>query len=105
MICHFQAGADNIFTPSAIELISAKVAGMSGDVRRALDLGRRVVEISEEAKSATMEGEFWILYKFNVFHLAWISDSICLQNIYQYSHSLNCICAVLSCRVEHCLCL
>ncbi|KAL0273883.1 UNVERIFIED_CONTAM: hypothetical protein PYX00_006458 [Menopon gallinae] len=50
-----EAGADNIFTPSAIELISAKVAGMSGDVRRALDLGRRVVEISEEAKGAKAE--------------------------------------------------
>ncbi|KAK6623301.1 hypothetical protein RUM43_009153 [Polyplax serrata] len=41
-------GADKIFAPGAIELIAAKVAGTSGDVRRALDLGRRVIEIAEQ---------------------------------------------------------
>lgn len=48
-----EAGGDGVFAPGAIELISAKVAGMSGDMRKALDLGRRVMEMSADKKKAT----------------------------------------------------
>lgn len=50
-----------MFAPSAIEMISAKVATMSGDIRRALDLGRRVMEMSEEKKKATVIGKLSFL--------------------------------------------
>lgn len=43
---------DKLFAPGALELISAKVAGQSGDLRRALDLGRRVVELSKPIKTS-----------------------------------------------------
>ena len=46
--CTLQAGADKIFAPGALELLSAKVAGTSGDIRRALDLGKRVIEVVEQ---------------------------------------------------------
>lgn len=44
----FQVGAEKMFAPGSIELISAKVAGTSGDIRRALDLSRRVIEVAEQ---------------------------------------------------------
>lgn len=37
----------NLFPPAAIQLLAAKVASVSGDIRRALNLGKRVVEIAE----------------------------------------------------------
>lgn len=40
----------DIFPPVTIQLLSAKVASISGDVRRALDIGRRVIEMAEEQK-------------------------------------------------------
>lgn len=38
---------DNVFAPAAIQLIARKVSAMSGDIRKALDIGRRVMEIAE----------------------------------------------------------
>lgn len=46
----------DLFPPITIQLLAAKVAAISGDVRRALDIGRRVVEIAEKQKNK--EGEF-----------------------------------------------
>lgn len=43
-----EAGVLNIFPPMTIQLLAAKVAAVSGDVRRALDIGRRVIEIAEQ---------------------------------------------------------
>ncbi|KAF5275688.1 hypothetical protein FQA39_LY06800 [Lamprigera yunnana] len=37
-----------IFSPVAIQLLAGKVAAVSGDVRRALDIGRRVLELTEQ---------------------------------------------------------
>jgi len=35
-----------VFSATALQMLASKVAAVSGDVRRALDLGRRVIEIS-----------------------------------------------------------
>ncbi|EZA49517.1 Cell division control protein 6-like protein [Ooceraea biroi] len=47
-----QANATNVFTPSAIQLLAGKVAAISGDIRRALDISRRVVELAESHQTA-----------------------------------------------------
>lgn len=43
-----EAGALDVFPLATIHLLSAKVAAMSGDVRKALDIGRRVAEIAKQ---------------------------------------------------------
>lgn len=43
-----EAGALEVFTPVALQLLAGKVAAVSGDVRRALDIGRRVIELGEQ---------------------------------------------------------
>ncbi|XP_055909050.1 cell division control protein 6 homolog isoform X2 [Eupeodes corollae] len=45
-----EANVLDIFPPVTIQLLAAKVSAISGDVRRALDIGRRVVEIAEQQK-------------------------------------------------------
>lgn len=45
-----EAGVCDVFPPASIQLLSAKVAAMSGDVRKALDIGRRVVELAKASK-------------------------------------------------------
>ncbi|XP_075160006.1 cell division cycle 6 [Haematobia irritans] len=45
-----EAGVLDIFPPVTLQLLAAKVSAISGDVRRALDIGRRVVEIAEQQK-------------------------------------------------------
>lgn len=45
-----EADVLDIFPPVTIQLLAAKVASISGDVRRALDIGRRVIEMAEEQK-------------------------------------------------------
>lgn len=47
-----QADASNVFTPPAIQLLAGKVAAISGDIRRALDISRRVIELAESEKIA-----------------------------------------------------
>lgn len=44
------AGVLDLFHPVAVQMLAGKVAAISGDVRRALDIGRRVVEIVEQLK-------------------------------------------------------
>lgn len=46
-----EAGALDVFPLASIQLLSAKVAAMSGDVRKALDIGRRVVEMAKQQPS------------------------------------------------------
>lgn len=48
-----QAGVLDIFSPVAIQMLAAKVASVSGDLRRALDIGRRVVELVEQNTKKT----------------------------------------------------
>ena len=43
-----EAGVIDLFPPATIQLLAAKVSAISGDVRRALDIGRRVVEMASE---------------------------------------------------------
>lgn len=43
-----EAGALEIFSPVALQLLAGKVASISGDVRRALDIGRRVAEMGDQ---------------------------------------------------------
>lgn len=44
------AGAMEIFAPNTIQFLAAKVSAVSGDIRRALDIGRRVIEIAANKK-------------------------------------------------------
>uniref|UniRef100_W8CDH4 Cell division control protein n=1 Tax=Ceratitis capitata TaxID=7213 RepID=W8CDH4_CERCA len=43
-----EAGILDVFPPVTLQLLAAKVSAVSGDVRRALDIGRRVAEIAEQ---------------------------------------------------------
>lgn len=40
-----EANVLDVFTPVALQMLAGKVAAISGDVRRALDIGRRVIEL------------------------------------------------------------
>ncbi|KDR09135.1 Cell division control protein 6-like protein [Zootermopsis nevadensis] len=42
-----QSGVSAMFPSVALELLSGKIASTCGDVRRALDIGRRVIELAE----------------------------------------------------------
>ncbi|XP_044266633.1 cell division control protein 6 homolog [Tribolium madens] len=44
------AGVLDIFSPVALQMLAGKVAAISGDVRRALDIGRRVIEMADRKK-------------------------------------------------------
>lgn len=44
------AGVEEIFTGMAMQMLAAKIAAISGDIRRALDISRRVVELAETQK-------------------------------------------------------
>lgn len=45
-----EAGALEVFSPVALQMLAGKVAAVSGDVRRALDIGRRVIELIDNDK-------------------------------------------------------
>uniref|UniRef100_A0A1B6CXR5 Cell division control protein n=1 Tax=Clastoptera arizonana TaxID=38151 RepID=A0A1B6CXR5_9HEMI len=42
-----QAGVNEVFPASALQLLAGKIAAVSGDIRRALDISRRVIELAE----------------------------------------------------------
>ncbi|CAH1985712.1 unnamed protein product [Acanthoscelides obtectus] len=42
-------GVDGVFSAVALQMLAGKVASVSGDVRRALDIGRRVVELADQS--------------------------------------------------------
>ncbi|VEN61219.1 unnamed protein product [Callosobruchus maculatus] len=44
-----ESGVEDIFSPVALQMLAGKVASISGDVRRALDIGRRVVELADQS--------------------------------------------------------
>lgn len=50
-----EAGVDKIFPQSALQLLASKVAAVSGDVRRALDMARRVIEISSDHSFSSLK--------------------------------------------------
>lgn len=43
-----KVGALTVFSPAALQMLAGKVAAVSGDVRRALDIARRVVDVIEK---------------------------------------------------------
>lgn len=49
------AGVLDVFPVATIHLLSAKVAAMSGDIRKALDLGRRVAEKAKEQSNLNVQ--------------------------------------------------
>ncbi|CAH0726607.1 unnamed protein product, partial [Brenthis ino] len=40
----------NVFSPVALQMLAAKISAVSGDMRRALDIGRRVIELARRSK-------------------------------------------------------
>lgn len=48
-----EAGALEVFSVCALQMLAGKVAAISGDVRRALDIGRRVVELIDSNTEGT----------------------------------------------------
>lgn len=52
-----EAGVTEIFPTVTIQLLAAKVSAISGDIRRALDIGRRVVDIAEQQRKLKERGE------------------------------------------------
>ncbi|CAG9858397.1 unnamed protein product [Phyllotreta striolata] len=44
------AGVLDVFSPTAVQLLAGKVASISGDIRRALDIGRRVIELADRSR-------------------------------------------------------
>ncbi|KAG7207593.1 hypothetical protein KM043_009216 [Ampulex compressa] len=46
-----EANVSDVFTGTAIQMLAGKVAAISGDIRRALDISRRVVELAESHKT------------------------------------------------------
>lgn len=49
------AGVAEIFPANAIQLLAAKIASFRGDVRYALDVTRRVIELADEKKNKNIE--------------------------------------------------
>lgn len=45
-----ESNASDLFPPMSIQLLAAKVSAVSGDIRRALNIGNRVIEIAEAEK-------------------------------------------------------
>lgn len=92
-----EAGVLNIFPPITIQLLAAKVAAVSGDVRRALDIGRRVIEIAEQQGRDALGANL-----FNELGIAPLEDEAApakpvqvnqvvsvLNNVYGASQALN----------------
>uniref|UniRef100_A0A2A4JC29 Cell division control protein n=1 Tax=Heliothis virescens TaxID=7102 RepID=A0A2A4JC29_HELVI len=40
----------NVFSPVALQMLAAKISAISGDMRRALDIGRRVIDLAKRTK-------------------------------------------------------
>lgn len=45
-----ESGVSDLFPPAVIQLLAAKVSAVSGDIRRALNIGKRVVDLAEQEK-------------------------------------------------------
>lgn len=71
------AGAMEIFAPNTIQFLAAKVSAVSGDVRRALDIGRRVIEVAANKK----DGQNIDLNDLGVEYLDNPEDKIKLQDV------------------------
>lgn len=47
-----EANVADMFPPATLQMLAGKVAAVSGDVRRALDIGRRVVDLVEKDRKS-----------------------------------------------------
>lgn len=50
-----ESGVSDLFPPAAIQLLAAKVSSVSGDIRRALNIGKRVIELAEFEKKKNVK--------------------------------------------------
>ncbi|XP_022191046.2 cell division control protein 6 homolog [Nilaparvata lugens] len=76
-----EAGVDKIFPQNALQLLASKVAAMSGDVRRAFDMARRVIELSHEQSNIGDDK------KLNGVTLTQVMNVV--SNVYGTSQSLS----------------
>lgn len=55
-----ESGSD-LFPPAAIALLAAKVSAVSGDIRRALNIGKRVIEVAERERKKNSKVDIALL--------------------------------------------
>lgn len=84
----------DLFPPAAIQLLAAKVSAVSGDIRRALNLGKRVIEVAELEKKKNNKN--MDMSKFNAIVEAEDDSKIqlkevvsVLNNVYGCAQKLN----------------
>ncbi|GJQ76335.1 Cdc6 [Trypoxylus dichotomus] len=90
-----EAGVSQVFTPVALQMLAGKVAAISGDVRRALDIGRRVIELVEENRKQAILPNFKLDIDIDgVTHLEEKAVELTqvvnvLKNVYGTTNNLN----------------
>lgn len=82
-----EAGVQEVFSPAALHLLSGKVAAVSGDVRRALDIGRRVIELGEQKNNALKPVENLGERSEGCVEMRHVMDV--LNNVYGAAQNLN----------------
>ncbi|XP_018333285.1 cell division control protein 6 homolog [Agrilus planipennis] len=87
-----EAGVSDVLATPAVHLLAGKVAAISGDVRRALDISRRVIEIAERKNQNILRS----LENFNNEVTEKVSQTVevkevvdVLNNVYGTSQNLN----------------
>ncbi|KAK9239113.1 P-loop containing nucleoside triphosphate hydrolase protein [Lipomyces kononenkoae] len=95
----------NVVVPEAIEFASRKVASVTGDARRALDICRRAVEIAEQdvapptptdkvaTRSEKMSGRF--AQKVTIHHIRRAINESTSSPVFQFLPSLPLICKLI----------
>lgn len=71
-----EANVSNVLNASAVQMLAAKVAAISGDIRKALDIGRRVIEIADARRISqvlqpSINNGYYYLVSF-IFHFFFI---------------------------------
>lgn len=79
-----EANATDVFSPVALQLLAGKVAAVSGDVRRALDIGRRAIELGEQHTLKSLENLTDDCKSVEVKHVVDV-----LNTVYGTAQSLN----------------
>lgn len=79
-----EADATDVFSPVALQLLAGKVAAVSGDVRRALDIGRRAIELGEQRTLKSLENLTNDCKSVEVKHVVDV-----LNTVYDTAQSLN----------------
>uniref|UniRef100_A0A336MA70 Cell division control protein n=1 Tax=Culicoides sonorensis TaxID=179676 RepID=A0A336MA70_CULSO len=91
-----EGGVLDLFPQTTLQLLAAKVASVSGDIRRALDIGRRVVQIAEQRNKTLELKELTSVFEGNENETkpepapVQIKEVLSvLNNVYSTSQSLN----------------